>query len=115
MQTTVEQPLSVAAFYRERIAAREGENGERARKNAGKKPIGATGVYEVYCLALALFLFSAPAFAGMSSVSIGANVKFTQFELVRVLDQHFTVEMQAQARTPYDTEKTLGEETVIIL
>lgn len=121
MTKTDEQPKSVAAFYKERIANRKpgeaprGTEGNPARENADRKPIGVTEVYEVCCILLSLFLFSAPALAGLSSVSIGASVKFSQFERVKVLDQHFTVEMQAGAATPFDTEEQIGEKTVIIL
>lgn len=120
MQETDEKPKSVAAFYRERIAnrkpgdAQKGENNNPAQQNADKKPAG-NGVFEVSCVLLSLFLFSTSAFAGLSSVSIGASVQFKKYELVKVLDQHFTVEMKSGATTPFDTEEELGEKTIIIL
>lgn len=121
MQKTNDQPVSVAAFYRERIAHRKpgdaprGKASRPAHKNASQWPFSRTGVYEVGCILLSLFFLSTPASAGLSSVTIGADVKFVKFEIVKVLDQHFTVEMQAKAATPFETEEQIGEKTVLIL
>lgn len=52
-------------------------------------------------LLFALLLLNLPADAGTSSVSIGASVEFRRYEVVKVLDQKFTVAMEEDAKTPY--------------
>lgn len=50
-------------------------------------------------LLIALLFFAASAQArGLSSVELGASVEFRRFELVKVLGQHFTVEMKEGAK-----------------
>ncbi len=48
---------------------------------------------------IALSLFSSVAQArGVSSVELGATVAFRHYELVKMLDRHFTVEMEEDAK-----------------
>lgn len=39
--------------------------------------------------------------AGMSSAAVGASVEFRRYEIVKMLDQHFTVAMEEDAKTPF--------------
>lgn len=67
-------------------------------------------------LPVLFLLLAAPAGAqGLSSVTIGAQVKFTRYETVKILDRHFTVEMQAAAKNPFHVAEDGADKTVIIL
>jgi len=52
-------------------------------------------------LLFTLLLLNLPADAGTSSVSIGASVEFRRYEVVKMLDQRFTIEMEEDAKTPH--------------
>lgn len=122
MSKANEKTFSLAARYKDIIAAKKNQSaGDQAQKNATEKQQGleieAGKCFEVFGMALAFFLFAAPAFAGgMSSVSVGASVEFMRYEPVKMLGQVFLVEMKqdAKAATSMVTDAK-GRNIMIIL
>ena len=53
--------------------------------------------------------------AGISGVHLNAHVQFRQFELVRVLNNYFTVETDAHAANPYHTQQVDSYKVVVVL
>jgi len=79
--------------------------------NKGRKTMRKTILTALF----ALSLLPAAANAGMSSASIGASVEFRRYEVVKMLDQRFTVAMEEDAKTPYQMTQDEDGRNILLI